>query len=68
MSALTYTQCIDYRLSSEVEAKLATLRTQAEAISGEWNGDESGTLEDRAEAATELIEHINAITELLEEL
>jgi hypothetical protein len=37
----------------------------AEAISGEWNGDESGSQEDRAHCANEIIEKLNEVKELI---
>ena len=37
-------------------------------IMGEWNGDESGVLEDRSTAAQELADHIVASNKLIEEL
>jgi len=47
---------------------LKQLKSQLEGISGNWNGDESGTAEDRAHAADEAIEKINELEALLEEL
>ena len=44
------------------------LKKEMEEIAGAWNGDESGAGEDRAHAALEVIEHIDAIEELLKEL
>lgn len=44
------------------------LKKEMEEIAGSWNGDESGLAEDRAHAALEVIEHIDAIEELLKEL
>lgn len=44
------------------------LKKEMEEIAGSWNGDESGTAEDRAHAANDVLEHIKAIEELLEEL
>lgn len=40
----------------------------AEAIAGEWNGDESGSQEDRAHCAQDIIEKINEIKELVLEM
>lgn len=40
----------------------------AEAISGEWNGDESGSQEDRAHCADEIIEKLNEVCELILEM
>jgi hypothetical protein len=40
----------------------------ADSISGEWNGDDAGRLEDRATAADEITEKANELRQLLEEL
>lgn len=40
----------------------------AEAIQGEWNGDESGSEEDRAHCADEIIEKLNQVKELILEM
>lgn len=37
-------------------------------LSGQWNGDESGRLEDQAHICDEVIEHIDQIEVLLKEL
>lgn len=37
-------------------------------IEGEWNGDDSGVMEDRANMARDIIDQINNIKELLKEL
>lgn len=37
----------------------------AQAISGEWNGDESGSQEDRAHQAADIIEKLNEVKELI---
>ena len=39
-----------------------------EEISGAWNGDNPGTLEDNAHLANEVLEHITAIEKLIDEL
>jgi len=44
------------------------LKEEMEEIAGAWNGDNPGLAEDRAHAALEVIEHIDAIEELLKEL
>jgi hypothetical protein len=44
------------------------LKAQMEVISGAWNGDNSGTLEDNAHLANEVLEHITAIEKLIDEL
>ena len=43
-------------------------KADMEEIAGQWNGDESGLQEDRANAALEAIEHLNALQELFKEL
>lgn len=40
----------------------------AEAISGEWNGDEAGSQEDRAHCANEIIEKLNEVKDLILEM
>jgi len=47
---------------------LANLRDYAEEIAGEWNGDEPGIQEERAECANEIIEKIDELVLLLKEL
>lgn len=37
----------------------------AEAITGEWNGDESGSEEDRTHCADEIIEKLNEVKALI---
>ena len=44
------------------------LKAQMEVISGAWNGDNPGTLEDNAHLANEVLEHITAIEKLIDEL
>jgi hypothetical protein len=45
-----------------------TLPVDLTNIASEWNGDESGELEDRAEAALEAQQHWEALLELVENL
>lgn len=47
---------------------LANLITFALRVSGEWNGDESGTQEDMAQLAEEIAEKATELQALLEEL
>jgi hypothetical protein len=47
---------------------LARIKKDAERIAGEWNGDESGQQEEKAQCATEVIETINTLENLLQEL
>lgn len=37
----------------------------AEAISSEWNGDESGSQEDRAHCANEIVDKLSEVIELI---
>lgn len=47
---------------------LKQLKSQLEGIAGNWNGDESGIAEERADASNEGIELIEKLEEILEEL
>ena len=40
---------------------METLKKKLEEIAGQWNGDESGLLEDRAHEAVYLLEEIDRI-------
>jgi hypothetical protein len=40
----------------------------AEAIAGEWDGDNPGRLEDRATCASEIIAKLNEVKELIAEM
>lgn len=40
----------------------------AEAIAGEWNGDESGSQEDRANCAEDIINKLNEVKALIAEM
>lgn len=44
---------------------LKGIRNWAEEIAGEWNGDESGSQEDRAMQAREIIEKVDELIELI---
>lgn len=46
---------------------LAKLKKEANEVAGWWNGDESGTNEDRAHICTDMEEHIDKLNELLDE-
>ncbi len=48
--------------------QLIKIKHDMEALAGQWNGDESGRLEDQAHICGEIIDHINATITLLEEL
>jgi len=52
----------------KLELTLDQIYEMCGEISGEWNGDESGTEEDRANIAIETMEHIELIKENLREL
>ena len=47
---------------------LETFKGQMEDIKGAWNGDERGIQEDNYGTADEILGHIKAIEELLEQL
>jgi hypothetical protein len=47
---------------------LIILKREAEAISGEWNGDEDGREEDRAHIADEISETVSKLLDLLSEM
>jgi len=51
-----------------VRRELDVLNAIAESISGEWDGDNSGTTEERANAADELRDKIQDIKDLIAEL
>ena len=51
-----------------IKETLENLKKKLEEISGEWDGDESGLLEDRASASMEGINAINTLNLILEEL
>lgn len=39
-----------------------------QGLQGEWNGDESGTMEDQANICAEILEHVTQIEVLIKEL
>lgn len=47
---------------------LSKLETELENIAGQWNGDESGSQEDAANAANDALEAIKELKNCLEEL
>ncbi len=53
---------------SEYEKVIQHLNRECEIIRGEWNGDNSGKLEDRATAAEELQELLSEVDEIVKEL
>jgi hypothetical protein len=46
--------------------EINTIQKWAEEVAGEWNGDESGSQEDRAMQAEDIIEKCKELKELLE--
>ena len=46
---------------------LSDLIEEANQVAGQWNGDDSGRLEDLAHIANDIVEHAEKIQELLEE-
>lgn len=47
---------------------LKEIKKWAENIAGEWNGDESGSQEDRAHCALEIKQKVAELEELLDEM
>lgn len=47
---------------------LQRIKKDAEEIAGQWNGDEPGEQEEKAQCANEVIETIDSLMELLEEM
>jgi hypothetical protein len=53
----------------EVEKNtLGEIRKEAMEIAGQWNGEDSGLAEDRAEKAQDILEAIQNLEELISEL
>lgn len=44
------------------------VRHEANKVAGEWNGDESGSMEDKARCAMEIIDKCDELIALLDEL
>jgi hypothetical protein len=40
----------------------------AEKVSGEWNGDEDGKLQEESDIAIEIVKHVSEIIDLIHEL
>lgn len=53
---------------SDYEKVMIHLRARCDEIMGEWNGDEPGEQEDRAEGAEELKELLDDVDKLVKEL
>jgi len=51
-----------------MDLDLQAISKYAEEISGQWNGDESGLLEERASIANDIIEKVEEVRNLLKEL
>jgi len=51
-----------------MEKTLKDIKAEAEQVAGEWNGDEPGVLEDRANIAGDILEAVKNLEELLAEL
>lgn len=51
-----------------IKEHLLKLRKEAEEISGNWNGDESGYAEEQATIANDIIEKVDELVELINEL
>jgi enamine deaminase RidA (YjgF/YER057c/UK114 family) len=47
---------------------LGAIKANAFEVSGQWNGDESGVLEDRATIADDITQAVRNLEELLDEL
>lgn len=58
---------LSWRLENSMD-NLEKLKVRMQELSGQWNGDESGRLEDQAHICDEVIEHIDQIEVLLKEL
>lgn len=53
---------------SDYEKVLKHIRLRCEEIMGEWNGDEAGEQEIRADGAKELLERLSEVDDLVKEL
>ena len=51
-----------------LKGEFKKLKERMEQIAGEWNGDEAGLQEDRAEIALDVITKLDEVEELLAEL
>lgn len=65
---MSYNETISDKSELAFKTVSVDLMNEIVQIMGEWNGDESGVLEDRSDAARELGEHIQASVELIDEL
>jgi len=61
-------ELLEHEVESLKRETISHIVKEANEISGEWNGDESGLLEDRANAAGELIELLDQASVLIAEL
>ena len=55
-------------MKSYGDLTLTDIVNKYEEIAGEWNGDESGKLEDRANKAKEMLDACNTVLTLVMEL
>ena len=51
-----------------MDIDLLHIKNYAEEISGQWNGDESGLAEDRADIVNDIIEKVDELRGLLAQL
>ena len=51
-----------------MKTELLKLKKECEEIAGNWNGDESGYMEDQAHIALDIIEKVDELIELINEL
>ena len=51
-----------------MEITLSAIRKEVEDVAGKWNGDESGTQEEKAHCAVEIIDLLDRLEVLIEEL
>ena len=58
----------DEHLLGFTNLELDTLQKWAEEIAGQWNGDEAGIQEDKANVANNIIESVKNLKELIEEM
>lgn len=63
-----YHEELDSKTLFTLNPLLGKLIEQAENVSGEWNGDESGTLEDRAHIADDIVLAATELQDLIAQL
>lgn len=62
------TQLLNMHLVDTLHGSLDELRKEAQEIQSEWDGDEPGELEDRADEAKYLIQTIDELKASMEQL